>query len=178
MNSCILMAEIIKEPELRYTPEGLELTEMLVQFSAVREGEPPGTLRVVGWGNLAKEVQQNYRVGDRVLVEGRLGMHTIDRPEGFKEKRAELTLQKIYPLNYSENTSVTSKVATKTTASQAVPNYETSPSIPTPATNKVSVASPSLKDFSQPIAPNPHYNPASAQSSVTNEEPDIDDIPF
>ncbi|MDM9380994.1 single-stranded DNA-binding protein [Chlorogloeopsis sp. ULAP01] len=177
MNSCILMVEIIKEPELRYTPDGLELTEMLVQFSATREGESPATLRVVGWGNLAKEVQQSYHVGDRVLVEGRLGMHTIDRPEGFKEKRAELTLQKIYPLVVSGNVSASPAIPVASAAQKTVSNYESPPLSKTaPAPNKVGVTS--QKEFSEPVAPSSNYEHSSYSTPVPNEEPDIDDIPF
>jgi single-strand DNA-binding protein len=177
MNSCILMVEIIKEPELRYTPDGLELTEMLVQFSSTREGEAPATLRVVGWGNLAKEVQQNYHAGDRVLVEGRLGMHTIDRPEGFKEKRAELTLQKIYPLVVGGNVSASPAVPVASPSQKTVSNYESPPlSKPAPVQNKVGVTSQS--DFSEPVPQSSNYERSSYPTAVPNEEPDIDDIPF
>lgn len=98
MNSCILMAEIVEDPQLRYTSDNLEITEMLVRFPGMRPDDPPATLKVVGWGNMAKEIQQNYHEGDRVLIEGRLGMNTIERREGFKEKRAELTVQRIHAL--------------------------------------------------------------------------------
>lgn len=98
MNSCILMAEIVENPQLRYTSDNLEISEMLVRFPGMRPDDPPATLKVVGWGNMAKEIQQNYHEGDRVLIEGRLGMHTIERREGFKEKRAELTVQRIHAL--------------------------------------------------------------------------------
>lgn len=95
MNNCILMAEIIKDPELRYTTDQMAIAEMLVQFPGTRPDDPAGTLRAVGFGNLASEIQQTYRVGDRVIVEGRLGMLSVDRPEGFKEKRAELRLSRV-----------------------------------------------------------------------------------
>lgn len=99
MNNVILMAEIIQEPELRYTSENqTPITEMLVQFPGLRADDPLATLKVVGWGNLAQEIQANYHQGDRVVIEGRLGMNTIDRPEGFKEKRAELTAQRLHRL--------------------------------------------------------------------------------
>ena len=32
MNSCILMAEIYDNPQLRHTPDGLEVTEMICNF--------------------------------------------------------------------------------------------------------------------------------------------------
>ncbi|MCX7596613.1 MAG: single-stranded DNA-binding protein [Fischerella sp.] len=175
MNCCILMAEIVKEPELRFTPDGLEVTEMLVQFPAQREGDPAANLKVVGWGNMAKEIQQNYHIGDRVLLEGRLGMHTIDRPEGFKEKRAELTVQKIYSVSGGINTSPSPTVTG--TANKVTASYNSPPSISTrPATNKVGVAS--QNDFSQSTSQSSNYEHSSYPAAVPNQELDIDDIPF
>ena len=102
MNSCILMAEIVQAPELRYTSDNqTPVTEMMVQFPGARPEDPPATLKVVGWGNLAQDIQEQYRLGDRVVIEGRLTMSTVDRPEGFKEKRAELTAQRVHRLEAS-----------------------------------------------------------------------------
>ena len=99
MNSCILMAEIVQEPQLRYTADNQnQIIEMLVEFPGPKQDDPPETLKVVGWGNLAQEIYDNYHQGDRVVIEGRLSMNTVDRPEGFKEKRAELTAQRIHSL--------------------------------------------------------------------------------
>jgi single-strand DNA-binding protein len=97
MNNLVLMAEIIQAPELRYTSENqTPIAEMLVQFPGLRDEDAPATLKVVGWGNLAQEIQEQYHQGDRVVIEGRLGMSSFVRPEGFKETRAELTVQKIH----------------------------------------------------------------------------------
>lgn len=91
------MAEIVDAPELRYTSDNqMPIAEMRVQFPGLRPEDPMATMKVVGWGNLAQEIQERYRVGDRVVIEGRLGMNTINRPEGFKEKQAELTAQRIH----------------------------------------------------------------------------------
>lgn len=173
MNSCVLMAEIIQEPQLRYTSDNLAVTEMLVQFpNSQKPDDPPATLKVVGWGNLATEIQQNYHQGDRVIIAGRLGMNTIDRPEGFKEKRAELTVQQIQSVNadFAPTPSVAKTPAATETPSRPpsppvtiqneVPAYETPRPTPTPAASKVSVAPP----------PVTNYPPV--------EEPDPDDIPF
>ncbi len=104
MNNCILMAEVVQAPQLRYTSDNqTPIAEMSVQFEALRDGDPPETLKVVGWGNLAQEIQERYHVGDRLIVEGRLGMVSFDRPEGFKEKRAELTAQRIHQLGGGES---------------------------------------------------------------------------
>ena len=70
MNNFILMAEIIEDPQLRYTSDNqTPITEMLVQFPGLRAEDPPGTLKVIGWGNLAQEMQERYHQGDRVVVD-------------------------------------------------------------------------------------------------------------
>ncbi|MBD2250825.1 single-stranded DNA-binding protein [Nostoc parmelioides] len=180
MNSCVLLAEIIQEPQLRYTSDNLAVTEMLVQFpNSQKPDDPPATLKVVGWGNLATEIQQNYHQGDRVIIAGRLGMNTIERPEGFKEKRAELTVQQIQSIsgNFTPSPTVARTPAATETPSRPpspvvtpqndTPSYESPRPAPTPASSTVSVA-PQVNNY-QP-APKTNYPPV--------EEPDPDDIPF
>ncbi|WP_414752117.1 single-stranded DNA-binding protein [Anabaena sp. CCY 9910] len=180
MNSCVLLAEIVQEPQLRYTSDNLAVTEMLVQFpNSQKSDDPPATLKVVGWGNLATEIQQNYHQGDRVIIAGRLGMNTIERPEGFKEKRAELTVQQIQSIsgNFTSSSTVARTPAVTETPSRPpspavttqndTPSYESPRPAPTPASSTVSVA-PQVNNY-QP-APKTNYPPV--------EEPDPDDIPF
>jgi single-stranded DNA-binding protein len=100
MNTCILMGKIVTNPELRYTPDSqLEIAQMLVEFPGLGPNDPPATLKTVGFGNLAKEIQQQYHEGEQVIVHGRLRMNTFERQEGFKEKRAELSISHIYKLS-------------------------------------------------------------------------------
>ena len=99
MNSCILMAEIIKNPELRYTPDNqMAVADMFVQFAPPLGNRPDDrhpTIEVVGWGNLATEMKENYKQGDKIAIEGRLEMNTIER-DGYKEKRARLVASRLY----------------------------------------------------------------------------------
>lgn len=159
MNTCVLMAEIIQEPQLRYTSDTqTPIAEMVVQFPGLRDDDRPGTLKVVGWGNLAQEIQAQFHEGDRVIIEGRLGMVNVDRPEGFKEKRAELTAQRIHRLG-SEGTFSTSNPAASTTAAPA----KAAPAAPAKAPAQKSVVS----------------EPAMAKAPAYTPEPaDYDDIPF
>ncbi|AKG24079.1 single-stranded DNA-binding protein [Calothrix sp. 336/3] len=167
MNNCILMAEIIQEPQLRHTPDGLELAEMTVEFPGTRAEDPSGTLRVVGWGNLAKEIHQGFHLGDRVLIEGRLGMHTINRPEGFKEKRAELTVQKIHSLGGGSITTASATVARNNTPTTlTTPTTPTTPLVNTPQPSYTEVA-PANTSYERP-----------SYAAPPQEEPDMDDIPF
>lgn len=118
MNSCILMAEIVQAPELRYTSETqTPIAEMFVEFPGLRAEDPPSRLKVVGWGNLAQEIQERFHQGDRVVIEGRLSMNTVDRPEGFKEKRAELTAQRIHILGGDTTLETSTAAATPASTS-------------------------------------------------------------
>lgn len=101
MNSCILMAQIVSDPELRSTQDQTSVSTMMVEFESTREGEAPGKVQVEGWGNLAEEINQTYRSGDRIVIEGRLSMNLFEMPEGYKEKRAKLVASRIYPLGAS-----------------------------------------------------------------------------
>lgn len=149
MNSCVLMGEITKAPQLRYTQDGqTAISEMWVQFPPIRSGDPMETLKVLGWGNLAQQMQDQFHEGDQVIVEGRLGMNTIERPEGFKEKQAELTAARIH----------TPDMAVSVTA--------------TPAATKASPQA--AQSAAQPAAPAAVPTPA----PPSTEEPNYDDIPF
>ncbi len=163
MNVCILMADIIQEPELRYTSDNqTPIVEMLVQFPGVRPEDPPANLKVIGWGNLAQEIQATYHAGDRVVIEGRLSMNTIDRPEGFKEKRAELTAQRLHRLGAGTSLESTVTVAAPAAAKENQPASRS---------NGTSVP----RSSSLPKAK------ASAAKFLTPEpmpEPSMDDIPF
>lgn len=167
MNSCILMAEIVQEPQLRYTPDNqTPIAEMMVEFPGLREEDPPTRIKVVGWGNLAQEIQENYHQGDRVIVEGRLNMNTIDRPEGFKEKRAELTAQKIHLLGAGATLTTTAPAPAATTATSQ-PSQPSQSAKPAPAKSS---APKTAKSASEP-AKTPAYSAPSA-------DVDYDDIPF
>jgi single-stranded DNA-binding protein len=166
MNSYILMAEVVQDPELRYTPDNqTPLAEMWVQFPGLREEDPPAKLKVVGWGNLAQEIQERYHVGDRVIIEGRLHMNTVERQEGFKEKRAELTAQKVYLLGADASISSTSVAAAKPAAPVA------NPSASSPTVNEAPKAKPAGR-----AKPEPAKTPA--YSAPASEPVDYDEIPF
>ena len=180
MNSCVLMAEIINEPQLRYTADNLGVTEMLVQFpNSQKPEDPPAT-----------EIQQNYHQGDRVILVGRLSMNTVPMQEGFKEKRAELTVQQIQSVGGSFNTdplpsATVTPSFTETAPRQPsstsrppqkdIPNYESQRPAPTPVTNPVGVT-PQVTSY-EPV-PQPTNYERTTYPAVKAEEPDPDDIPF
>jgi single-strand DNA-binding protein len=197
MNSCILMAEIIQEPQLRYTADNqTAITEMVVQFESTRPDDPPATLKAIAWGNRAQEVYDHYKVGDRVVLEGRLTMRNVDRPEGFKEKRAELVVSRVHALGATPATTSQSppppafaaptpstpnvvSIESRRQPANSLPNQTpvfTAPSVPQPLAGVPSSAAKS-KTYSPDIPSSPPSMPSSS-SSDSPSEPDLDEIPF
>jgi single-strand DNA-binding protein len=157
MNSCILMAEIVEDPQLRYTADNqTPIAEFVVKFPGLREEDAPGQMKVVGWGNLGQEIKDRYHVGDRVLLEGRLGTNTVERSEGFKEKRIEMTVQRVSPLGELQSMAIADPLpvaAGKFVGSGA------------PPASTPSAAAASIPATASPAAP-------------AAEAADYDDIPF
>ncbi|MEM1367442.1 MAG: single-stranded DNA-binding protein [Cyanobacteria bacterium P01_H01_bin.15] len=132
MNSCVLMATVASAPELRYTQDNqTPVTHLLVELPGLRPDDPVSSLRLVGWGNLAQEIDQSFSPGDRVIVSGRLTMNTVDRPEGFKEKRAELTVSQIYAVD-SATTAPESSSSTLEKPTASMPNVNEPTEVATP----------------------------------------------
>jgi single-strand DNA-binding protein len=158
MNNCLLMAEIVQSPQLRYTSDNqTPVAEFVVQFPGLREGDPSAQMKVVGWGNLAQDIQAQYQAGQRVMLEGRLAMNVVDRPEGFKEKQVEMTVQRIY------------SVGDLNTMPMAPPAAVPAPAAtPSPAASRPAAA---------PAAPAPAA-PAAPAPAGGADAPSYDDIPF
>ena len=180
MNSCVLMAQIFQQPELRYTADNqLEITQMLVQFWGLRDNDPPANLKVVSFGKLAKEIQQNYKEGDQVILVGRLTMNVIERPEGFKEKRAEMTAQQIQHLGAGVDTSKMQgqpAPAVQPVAQTAPPANIVPPPAAVPARNPAPAPAQSIPQ-PEPVPQPVSYEPSTYPAMVEEEIPE-DDIPF
>jgi single-stranded DNA-binding protein len=162
MNSCILMAQIVSDPELRSTQDQTSVSTMMVEFESTREGEDPGKVQVEGWGKLAEDIKSTYNTGDRIIIEGRLSMNLFEMPEGYKEKRAKLVASRIYPVS-SVNTGVFSSTV-ESQQNQQLENVIDFAAAPKPQ------AAPAYVD------PKPTSIPEPAPVSGGNE--DWDEIPF
>ena len=131
MNHCLLEVEVLEAPQVRYTQDNqTPVAEMAVQFDGLRPDDPPGQLKVVGWGSLAQDLQNRVQVGQRLMVEGRLRMNTVTRQDGVKEKRAEFTLSRLHPLGGASAAPV---AAAAPAVSQAAAPVRQAPSRPAAA---------------------------------------------
>ncbi len=105
MNHCMLEVLVKKAPTVRFTQDNkTPLAEIEAEFDSLRADAPPSTIKVIGWGKLAEELQQKVQVNSKLVIEGRLRMNSVPRQDGTKEKRAEFTLSRIHP--FSSDTDV------------------------------------------------------------------------
>ena len=96
------MLEVLvkKAPTVRFTQDNkTPLAEIEAEFDSLRAEAPPSTIKVVGWGKLAEELQNTVQVNSKLVIEGRLRMNSVPRQDGTKEKRAEFTLSRIHPFS-------------------------------------------------------------------------------
>ncbi len=198
MNSIVLMAEIQSEPELRYTQDNLAVTSMLVLFPSIRTDEDPYQVRVAAFGELAQTVSSTCKIGDTVTIEGQLHINTVER-DGRKEKVAEITARRIYPLSggmaYSLNTtpdpsdsassSSSSGSSTSSPSRSEAPSPSSSPSRGSVPPASGSGRGPSVSESTgspsrSSSSPSRQRSGSSRPSSPppVEEPPNLDDIPF
>ena len=97
MNHCLIQSVIKSNPQMRYTKENqTPIAEMLVSFQGLRNEDPLGELKVLGWGAIAQEMTDQLKEGQNIVLEGRLRMNSVTREDGTKEKQAELTASRIH----------------------------------------------------------------------------------
>ncbi|MFZ0409556.1 MAG: single-stranded DNA-binding protein [Cyanobium sp.] len=189
MNHCLLEVEVLEAPQVRYTQDNqTPVAEMTVRLDGLRPDDPPGQLKVVGWGNLAQDLQNRVRVGQRLVLEGRMRMNTITRQDGVKEKRAELTLARLHPLAAGESQPPAGgPVAYAAAPATAIGEPTPSGAAPAVAAGRPPVPGPQRRQVPSPgagaVAAPPQAAPAPAVWNTAplvppDEFADDDDIPF
>jgi single-strand DNA-binding protein len=94
-NKVILMGNITRDPELRYTPKGMPIARITVAVNRKWKAET-GEMReettfidVDAYGNQAEVLAKYLKKGSPILVEGRLRQHTWDDKQ-TNQKRSVL----------------------------------------------------------------------------------------
>ncbi|PJF21338.1 MAG: single-stranded DNA-binding protein [Phototrophicales bacterium] len=96
LNKVMIIGQVGREPEMRYTPSGRPVTSFSVATSrswTSAEGErreETEWFNVVAWGNLAEICKNHLTKGQQVYVEGRLQTRGWEDETGKKHFRTEL----------------------------------------------------------------------------------------
>jgi single-strand DNA-binding protein len=101
VNKVILIGNLGKDPELRYTPSGqptasfsLATTEKWTDKNGQRQ-ERTEWHNIVVWGKLAELVNQYLKKGRSAYVEGRISTRSWDDRDGNKKYRTEIVAREI-----------------------------------------------------------------------------------
>jgi single-strand DNA-binding protein len=96
LNKVMVIGNLGRDPEMRYTPSGKPVTTFSVATSrswVTSDGERREStewFNVVCWGNLAEICNQYLRKASRVYVEGHLQTRSWEDGDGHKHYRTEL----------------------------------------------------------------------------------------
>ncbi len=96
LNKVMIIGNVGKEPEMRFTPEGKPVTSFAIATNrsyTTSEGErrkETEWFNVVTWNRLAETCNQYLTKGKLVYVEGRLQTHSWEGQDGQKRYRTEV----------------------------------------------------------------------------------------
>lgn len=87
MNIFIGIGNLTRDPEMRYTQDGVAYTRFTVAISASKKDGEPLFLDCTAWEKLAESVAEYQRKGMKVCVQGEIRMDRWEDNEGNKRTK-------------------------------------------------------------------------------------------
>jgi single-strand DNA-binding protein len=104
LNKAMIIGNLGRDPEMRYTPNGQAVTQFTVAVNRNYK-DPNGEwkeetewFRVVAWAALAERTAEHLRKGNKVYVEGRLQTRSWEDKDGQKRSTTELVANQVTSL--------------------------------------------------------------------------------
>ena len=103
-HTLIIVGNLGRDPEMRYTPSGRPVTTFTVAVSRswnTADGERRSEtewFNIVAWGNLAEICKQYLHKGQQVFIEGRLQTRRWEDKEGQKHTNVEVVANEMMML--------------------------------------------------------------------------------
>src|SRR5438552_19213882 len=104
LNKAMIIGNLGRDPEMRYTPNGQAVTQFTVAVNRNFRGsdgewqEETEWFRVVAWGQTGERAAENLRKGVKVYVEGRIQTRTWEDQTGNKRYPTELIADRVVSL--------------------------------------------------------------------------------
>lgn len=99
VNKAILIGNLTRDPEMRYTPDGQAVCSFGVATNRSwkgKDGEQKEDVEfhnLVAWGKLAELCSQLMKKGRKVYLEGRLQTRSWEGKDGVTRQRTEIVLE-------------------------------------------------------------------------------------
>jgi single-strand DNA-binding protein len=104
LNKCMIIGNLGRDPEMRYTPSGQAVTQFTVATNRNYRDQnqewqkETEWFRVVVWGQQAERAAENLRKGNKVYVEGRIQTRQWEDQTGQKRYTTELVANQVTSL--------------------------------------------------------------------------------
>jgi single-strand DNA-binding protein len=104
LNKCMIIGNLGRDPEMRYTPSGQAVTQFTVAVNRNYKDaqgerqEETEWFRIVAWGQQAEFAAEYLRKGNKVYIEGRLQTRQWEGQDGQKRYTTELVANTIQNL--------------------------------------------------------------------------------
>jgi single-strand DNA-binding protein len=91
-NRVILVGNLTRDPEIRYTQSGKGVTKFTLAVNNPRNKEETTYVDIVAWDKLGETCNTYLKKGQSTLVEGRLVIRSYDDKDGVKRKATEVVI--------------------------------------------------------------------------------------
>jgi single-strand DNA-binding protein len=99
-NKVILLGNLTRDPELRYTPQGAAVCEFALALNYVYTNKQTGQkveevsfIDLVAWGKTGETIAEYMKKGRQILVEGRLKQDRWEAQDGKKMSKVRVTVE-------------------------------------------------------------------------------------
>ncbi|MBT7553215.1 single-stranded DNA-binding protein [bacterium] len=105
LNKAMVIGNIVRDPEMRTTPSGQNVTSFSIATNLVwkdqsgQKQEKVEFHNLVAWRRLAEIAGQYLKKGSKVYAEGRLQTRSWDDPNGVKRYRTEIVVENMIMLD-------------------------------------------------------------------------------
>jgi single-strand DNA-binding protein len=130
LNRVLLIGNLTRDPELRYTPAGMAVVSFGLATNRVwvtKQGEKKEDAqfhRIVAWNKLAELCSQLLSKGRRIYVEGRIQYREITDQQGIKKQVSEIVIDDMIIL---DNKGATGQLGGQAQASEMPVEHEVAP---------------------------------------------------
>ncbi|MCR4324347.1 MAG: single-stranded DNA-binding protein [Candidatus Curtissbacteria bacterium] len=168
LNKVLLIGNLTRDPELRYTPSGAAVCSFGIatnRFYVAADGtkkEEAEFIKIVSWNKLAELCSQLLSKGRKVYVEGRLQTRSWETPDGQNRQTTEVVIDDMRILDSRRDGEGGDYADVGASAPSAGPETAAAaPSVEEPKSNK-------SEDKPK----------AQKKEAAAEDEVDLDDLPF
>ncbi len=101
----VLSGTVYRNPEKRFTGNNIPVTSFTLNIDEKEQS----LIRVIARGNNAETLEQAVSKGDKIVIEGRLQVSTIQGDDGNEKKVMEIDMSSFEVLSSSQSPSSSSK---------------------------------------------------------------------